>query len=372
MIKVVDLVYYCHNEYNKPQQVLDKHRPSLGFADFIKDRIDIEFVKHLNYEGFEKIDGVKYAFFKSSNSYWHIPFKTHQHIKKLAPGIVIVEGFIFPLQLMILKLKLGRKCKIIVQHHGERPAAGLKKFFQQLADKFVSAYLFTSYDNAAEWIDAKIISGTSKCRELLEASTWIKRKNKQESRLKVGMSGEHNFLWVGRLDTNKDPVTVLKGFEKYAAKNPGAKLYMIYQEDSLLDTISALITKSDPLLQAVKLIGKIPHEELADWYSAADFYISGSHKEGSGYALLEAMACGCIPIVTAIPSFKRITQNGKVGFLYTAGDEASLEKILETTRNVDVAGYSGKVESYFKENLSFKNIADDLYKICNDLVNVKE
>jgi len=68
-----------------------------------------------------------------------------------------------------------------------------------------------------------------------------------------------------------------------------------------LQEVNDTIKQSPVLWKAVSLKGKIDNDELSAWYSAADFYISGSHSEGGSYALLEAMACGCIPIVTSIP-----------------------------------------------------------------------
>src|SRR6185436_10998463 len=116
-----------------------------------------------------------------------------------------------------------------------------------------------------------------------------------------GMTGNKNFLFVGRLNKNKDPMTVLKGFEKYLATEPFAKLHMIFSVDDLLPELNAFIDQSPALSKAVVLKGFVPNDELAYWYSAADFYISASHSEGGSYALMEAMACGCIPILTAIP-----------------------------------------------------------------------
>ncbi|MEP6747764.1 MAG: hypothetical protein ABJB86_08560, partial [Bacteroidota bacterium] len=100
MIKVVDVVYYYHRDYETPRQVLHKHGPALDFADFILPHLDIQFIKHINYSGVEKINGMLYAFFKSSNSFWHIPFITHSYIKKQHPDIIIIEGLRFPLQLI--------------------------------------------------------------------------------------------------------------------------------------------------------------------------------------------------------------------------------------------------------------------------------
>jgi len=113
MIKVVDIVYHHHSEFNKPLQVLEKHAPSLGFADFIQKSIQFIFVKHLNYNGVEYINGKAYAFFRGGNRFWHIPFKTHRYIRSQHPDIVLVEGLIFPLQLMLLKWMLNKNCRII-------------------------------------------------------------------------------------------------------------------------------------------------------------------------------------------------------------------------------------------------------------------
>ena len=43
---------------------------------------------------------------------------------------------------------------------------------------------------------------------------------------------------------------------------------------------------------------------MAVCYSAADLFVVGSHHQGSGYALMEACACGAVPVVTAIPTFR--------------------------------------------------------------------
>ncbi len=51
------------------------------------------------------------------------------------------------------------------------------------------------------------------------------------------------------------------------------------------------------------------------YYNSADYFVLGSHYEGSGFSLVEAMSCGVIPIVTDIPSFRMMTNNGKIGTL---------------------------------------------------------
>jgi glycosyltransferase involved in cell wall biosynthesis len=368
MIKLIDLNYHTHSNLSKSEEVLELQKASIGFVAFIKKKLSIQLIKHLNYKGERYADGVKYVFFKSKNEFWYIPFKTHRYIQKQNPDIVLIQGLIFPLQLIALKIKLGKKTKIIVQHHGEKPFRGFKKFFQKIADHYIDIYLFTSAENANDWIHAKIISDKKKCPELLEASTFFKLKNKLECQHTLSFKGNENFLWVGRLNNGKDPVTVISAFEKYILVCPKARLFMIHQTSELLPLLRRKLEENKQLKNAVVLKGKVNHSELEVWYNAADFFISASHKEGSGYALIEAMACGCIPIVTSIPSFKKITCNGKFGFLFDTGNAESLLKVLLDLENIDKENLSSSVVEYFNHTLSFKSIADDLFAICEKLM----
>jgi glycosyltransferase involved in cell wall biosynthesis len=367
-IKLVDLSFHLTLEFTKPEQALAGYKEALGYIDFIKDRLDFSYVNHISYEGEKLVAGVRYSFFKRWKYFWYIPFKTNRFVKSLQPDIVLAQGLVFPLQVIALKFTLGRKPKIIVQHHGERPFKAIKKVLQKLADRYIDAYLFTSIGNAQEWLDEKIIKHSDKCAEVLEASTYFKRQNKTESKKRLGLSGNLNFLWVGRLNANKDPLTVLAAFKNFSEINLEARLYMIYQTQELLGEIKAFIENYPLLKQSVILMGKVIHSELPYWYSAANFYVSASYKEGSGYALLEAMACGCIPIVTNIPSFRKITEAGEYGFLYEAGNVDELSRIFSSLPNAPTEELSNKVEAYSKNNLSFKNIADDIYSLCVKLM----
>ena len=121
---------------------------------------------------------------------------------------------------------------------------------QKIADRNINAYLFTSYKNAAAWINKKIIKNPYKCKEVQEASTYFIRKDKLKSQTRVGMSGVHNFLWVGRLNKNKDPLTVLKALKNMASIIP-TRLYMIYQDEDLLEEVKNKVLQSIVLEDAV-------------------------------------------------------------------------------------------------------------------------
>jgi glycosyltransferase involved in cell wall biosynthesis len=368
MIKIAELNYHCHTEFNRPEQAVEKHALSSGFIHFIKERVELVLVKHLNYSGQATIKDIRYGFFKSHNKFWHIPFSTHRFIKKEQPDIILVQGFVFVLQVMALRLLMGKNCIILVQHHGEKPFGGIKGFLQRQADRCINGYLFTAIGNADIWLNKKVISDKNKCFTILSASSNFTVKDKVVCKNIAGISGVKNFIWVARLNSNKDPFTVLIGFELYLTVNPAARLYMIYQTEELLEYCKAMIAASPLLKQAVHLIGQKEHHELEDWYNAADFYISGSHSEGSGYALVEAMACGCVPVVTRIPSFSQITDSGKFGFLFDPGNIADLYQKLQDTDTINLKQYAQSVHEYSKTALSYKAVADQIYQLASKLL----
>lgn len=367
-IKLVDLSYYLHTESSKLVEIIRKIKEGFGYINYINRRMNILVIKHMNYEGKELINDVPYFFFKSKGKFLSIPFRTHAFIKKQAPHIILAQGLIFPLQLIALRLQIRKKCIIIVQHHGEKPFKGVKKYLQQFADHYVNAYFFTAAGNAQPFIDSGIIRDKSKIYEVLEASTYFEPRDKAVSKLKCGVTGNYNFLWVGRLDANKNPLLVLNAFEKYVQHNSSARLYMIYQTEDLLSAVKEKIENSFLLKASVVVVGKVVHEELPYWYSGCEFYVAASCKEGSGFALLEAMACGCIPVVTDIPSFRKITAEGKYGFLYEPGNEEQLFEILLRLQNIQKENFSNSIINYFNNHLSFESIANEMYRICKDFV----
>jgi glycosyltransferase involved in cell wall biosynthesis len=103
------------------------------------------------------------------------------------------------------------------------------------------------------------------------------------------------------------------------------------------------------------------------WYNSADYIISGSHYEGSGYAVCEAMSCGCIPILTDILSFRRMTGNGSCGTLYAPGDVESLFAAIGRIAACDPAIEREKVLRRFREALSFEVIAAGIHQVAVSL-----
>jgi glycosyltransferase involved in cell wall biosynthesis len=160
---------------------------------------------------------------------------------------------------------------------------------------------------------------------------------------------------------------VVKAFGSFIKDNPMAKLYMIYHTKELEPEILNYQESLAGLRQSLVLPGQVNHAEMQYWYNSADFLISGSHYEGSGVAVCEAMSCGCIPILTDIISFRKMTGPRKCGLLYQAGNPAALLVALNEAVNMDIAVESARAIKQFKEELSFEAIAKKIDQVITSL-----
>jgi glycosyltransferase involved in cell wall biosynthesis len=361
-MKIVFLNYNILSQFRSPLEWIMKIAPSTGIMQILAEKAEIHYFIRIGYVGYHFHNGIHYHFMPRRVCGKLFPFNLHQAIKEIKPEAVIVFGLHFPFQILQLKRYIAPHTKIIAEHHANKPFGGIKILAQKIADNYIDAYHFTTIENAEEWINANLIKDRNKCKTISLASTNFIRKEKTTAKQITGMHHSINFLFVGRLNENKDPVSILLAFEKYAKKHSNAALHFIFQTNELLPELQKIISRNISLSSNVVLHGEKKYSELEIWYSAADFIISASHREGGSFVLIEAMACGCIPIVSNIPSSLKIINNGNAGLYFKAGNIISLHHALEQATALNTIEFSKKIENYFKENFSFRTIAEELYQ----------
>ncbi|QEM09572.1 glycosyltransferase family 4 protein [Mucilaginibacter rubeus] len=367
-MRYVFVSYNYSPDFDDPEAWFVRTLGYTGLMDQLSKRHEVINVKQINYEGIVNHNNIAYHFVNFSKKKLRFNFRLNLYVKSLNPDIVIFHGLHQPVQLIQLGLMLDKHIPIIVQNHAEKPfPGGIKKWLQKLADKYAHAYLFASHDMGLEWVAAGNLKSPEKIHEVMEVSSVFFPIDRPKAESQTNTKNAPVFLWVGRLNDNKDPLNVVRAFLKFSQGSPGVKLYMIYHTEELLPEINELINASLNK-EAIELIGKVPHADLLYWYNSVDFIISGSHYEGSGTAICEAMSCGCVPLVTDILSFRMITNNGECGVLYEPGNEAALLAVLQQTACMNVAEKRRLSMEYYKRNLSFEAIAEQIEEIAEGLV----
>jgi glycosyltransferase involved in cell wall biosynthesis len=361
----IDLSYHSSSATD-PQALLEEQQASLGYLEYLQYLCNLSVVKCLNYSGELRKNRVNYYFFRGKSSKFWWPYTIHRFNRRLNPSVVLVHGFIYPLQVYLLRKQLGREVKILLQHHADKPVPSWRLLMQKQVDKYIDGYLFSSAELAESWISQGIIKDRNRVFELPAGSTSFRRQDRESARKITGVTGDPVFLWVGRLDENKDPITVISAFHYYLKVQPKARLYMIFHGADLLYDVKHFITEKN-IEEQVFLKGRVSHDLLQAWYNSADYILSGSHAESYGFSLVEAMACGCIPVVTDIPSFRKITADGTLGFLYPHAQIETLVHILLDLHRINISSLSEKVTQHFRQALSYQAIAERMYTICREL-----
>ncbi len=237
-----------------------------------------------------------------------------QKVAALSPDLIHVHGLTSPLQTRRLA-KTVPSARLFAQDHASQPPKGWRKAVHRWGFRCLSGVAFTAREQAQPFVEAGVLSKDLPVFEVIEGSTLFEPGDRKRAQEKSGLHGDPCVLWVGRLDRNKDPLTVLSAFSRAAGHLPDPHLWYCYTDNPLEKAVRERISAEPELSERVHLVGAVPHDQIEHHYQASDFLLSGSRNEGSGYSVIEALACGTTPLVTDIPSFRRITGNGAAGGL---------------------------------------------------------
>ena len=286
--------------------------------------------------------------------------------RRMKPDIIHVFGLTMDLQLSLIRVLANRDSHLVVHYHGGAPAQGaIRKRLQRFATGRIEAALFTSESQATSWIMTGLLEPRA-IHQVLETSSPFTGIDRETARGKTGMTGNPVYLSAGRLHPIKDPLTMLRGFADIARRQPDARLYLYYLTGEMLNETRAFVHSFSHLRSRVEFRGRANADEMEAIYSSADVLLQASRREWSGLAILEAMSCGCIPVVSDIPSFAAMTDNGRYGRLFTPGDAHGLARAALSIG--DPAMLSAATKEHFRKRLSFSAMAGQLDGIYRELV----
>jgi glycosyltransferase involved in cell wall biosynthesis len=293
-----------------------------------------------------------------------MPWRMAAEIRRIRPDVVHFHGLESPAHLWA-----ACRCSapVLVQDHASRPLRRAK-WARRWSLGRVTACAFTAAEQAKPFAVAGQIPPHVRVVEVPESTSRFTPGDREAARERAGVFGNPALLWVGHLDANKDPLTVLRAVRLAIEQLPHLHLWCAFGTADLLPEIRDMMQQSPQLAGHVHLLGRVPHGDVEILCRACDMFVLGSHREGSGYALLEALACGLVPVVSDIPSFRSLTGAGKVGALAAPGDaDGFAASIVSQARSLG-SGSRAAVLTHFNAQLSPKALGHRLVGIYEDLV----
>lgn len=298
-------------------------------------------------------DGVRYRFVREpagrmGRVLQRLRSRLARTVLELRPAIVHVQGLGFP----YVRQVASGGAVVLAQDHLDRVPEGWRRTVQRRALRRVDGALFTAKEMAAPFVDAGVLPPDVPVFEVMEATSAFTPGDVEEARKRTGIGGDPCILWLGHLDANKDPLTILDAVARVLPALPGLRLWMCSGTAPLEPQVRARLAAEPELAARVTLLGRVPHAEVEHLCRAADFLVQGSRREGTGYALLESLACGCTPLVTDISSLRRMTVGGAVGGLFRPGDAAGLAGLLASFGSRPRAELRRAARAHFDRHLS--------------------
>jgi len=128
---------------------------------------------------------------------------------------------------------------------------------------------------------------------------------------------------------------ILRAMALVRKRVPGARL-LVAGEGRLRAGLERLALRLG-LEGAVTFLGHLDREALRDALASSHVYVSVPRSDATAVSTLEAMAVGCFPIVSDLPSQEELVQDGENGFRAPVGDSAALaERIAEALERPDL------------------------------------
>lgn len=162
-----------------------------------------------------------------------------------------------------------------------------------------------------------------------------------------GGSDGTNILFVGPLDTAyrwKGVDVLWEAFERVHRQIPEATLTLIGKGDRF----DAFAKRAEPLGDAVRLLGRVPDDQLIAEYRDAAITVlpSTTDAEAFGMVLAEANACGTAVVASDIGGIPDLVRDGDNGLLARPGDPDDLAdrliQLLEDPAAADRMGQQGR------------------------------
>lgn len=270
----------------------------------------------------EPIKDVKYSFFKkktlmtrlkskfSADARWENYLKALDKVieprHRYVIQIVDNKGLVLPLQKHLEKKYKRSQFYIQYYYQGFSPLflnANENKFLYAIDEMiFLTALSYKAYKNYYN----DFVPKASVLYNATSSEQFFKLTDDKKIELKriLGLNSKLTFIWCSQDRPKKGLKFLLQVWKKIYEKFPNEVELLIVGAASKVEQ------------NGVRVIGRVPNDQLAKYYQVSDFFLFPSlWKEGFGIVLAEALKCGCYCIASDQGGISEVLQFGKLGKL---------------------------------------------------------
>lgn len=175
------------------------------------------------------------------------------------------------------------------------------------------------------------------------------------------------LVYTGRLDEQQKRVSALLWIARTLDELGIPYEMRVVGDGDSMDELRAHTAS----IQQIQLLGSVDPDEVQTHLHWSDLWVLPSRYEGQSVAMLEAMACGCVPMVTRVRSgMNESIVHGRTGFIVDVDEDATGEtagremgRSIARALNHDLLAMSSNAMEHIDREHSSRVFADHLVEI---------
>jgi len=183
---------------------------------------------------------------------------------------------------------------------------------------------------------------------------------------------EFVLLWLGIFMPHRRLQDVIAAVRCLSARSIKVKLLLAGSDRSYPQYFNSLKTLAGDLgvQDQVTFAGKVPDEEIQDFYAASDAFVFPNERQTWGLAVLEAMACGCPVLVSTGAGVHEILSDKVNAMLFPPrSPEVLAHKIELLITQPDLRSeIARKGMELSRTSYTWERYADQVCRVCREVL----
>ena len=150
------------------------------------------------------------------------------------------------------------------------------------------------------------------------------------------------------------PQRVLALFARLAARWPSARL-VVANDGSLRPALQAQAAALG-IAERVQFTGRLDAAAQERWYARARWYLSLPESDAVAVSVLEAMAHGCVPLLSDLPANRELVRDGENGLIVRDDTALDAEALLQWLPRADAVAAANR--AWVREHALFGPAVD--------------
>ncbi|MDT2397723.1 glycosyltransferase family 4 protein [Enterococcus avium] len=192
----------------------------------------------------------------------------------------------------------------------------------------------------------------------------ITKKDTNQLRDKLGLhTDDLMILSLSRISYEKNIHVIVQQFPEVLMSYPNARLVIVgkgpYRED--LEELSRQLGVED----YIQFTGEVPHEDVAYYYHAADYFVSASTSETQGLTYAEAIASGTQCIVEGNDYLNQLLNDESLGITFEQDADFSESFVSYVQQQIAI---DPRVQQKKLMEISAERFGDEMIKFYQEMI----